>query len=603
MSTHPVVGTLFELFRAHGERAWLVDEPALDHAIGAPRARYEALRVVVERVPEWARAELPPAFPDLVGLREGRQVTFSVAGTEVTLAPPRAHVPPTLPLALSGQPPIVRDLATREVTVRAVAVEAAGEVLDPWGGLSDARAGLLRLVAPAREALALSAGWILKMARQAAPGGRAIDPEFERAARTVYFNLVGFRPAWLREQLTLALEASRGPEGLDLLASTRALAVLLPEIDPEPAAWARTVRAVLAAEASPAARWAALLDGAAAPAGAARRFLFRGVAARLEFGADERAAVERRLDLPEPAAPGAALPAVLDQAGLSGLTGQVHPDAAFDGRFGDLLERPQAAREALERLLVTMATQAGFEHLAATGVLGVLLPEVQRLRGFDRSSPLHHKDLWDHTLRVVLQSPPEVGLRWVALLHDVGKVTTRRIQSGRVRFLRHEDIGAWLFRGIAARLAFEPEQAARVEYLIAHHSRINHFGEEWTDTAVRRVARDTEHLADLLAFSRADITSRFPERVAAVRARIDTLEQRMREIAERDAAPPLLPKGLGNALMERFGLQPGPLIGRLRDHVEAEVEAGRLEQNAEVSYYVAYLEAQTELLAILGIAP
>ena len=227
---------------------------------------------------------------------------------------------------------------------------------------------------------------------------------------------------------------------------------------------------------------------------------------------------------------------------------------------------------------------------------------MQGLRGFDRSSPLHHKDLWDHTLRVVLQTPPEVGLRWVALLHDVGKVTTRRIQAGRVRFLRHEDIGAWLFRGVAARLAFDPEHAARIEYLVAHHSRINHFGEEWTDTAVRRVARDTLHLADLLAFSRADITSRIPERVASVRARLDTLEARMRDIAERDAAPPLLPKGLGNALMQRFGLSPGPLIGRLRDHVEAEVVAGRLAQNADVQYYVAYLEGHPALLETMGIS-
>jgi hypothetical protein len=81
------------------------------------------------------------------------------------------------------------------------------------------------------------------------------------------------------------------------------------------------------------------------------------------------------------------------------------------------------------------------------------------------------------------------------------------------------------------------------------------------------------------------------------------LQARMHEITERDAAPPLLPKGLGNALMERFALKPGPLIGRLRDHVEGEVQAGRLEQNAEVRYYVEYFERQPELLDQMGITP
>lgn len=601
MNLHPVVATLFQLFREHGEPAWLVDAPALDHAMGAPRAHYPALRLVVLRVPEWLPEGLASAFPDRKGQRDGRQVSFVTAGVEVTVAPCREQLPPSLPLEAARLSPIERDLATREVTVRAVAVGADGEVVDPFGGLADASAGVLRLVVPVRDALALSSGWILKMARHAAAGDLSVDPEFERVARHVYFNLVGFRPSWLRDQLGQILLASRVPDGLDLLARTRALAVLLPELDLSRPGWADTLRAVLAAPPEPTPRWAALLSGLAVAPGAARRFLFRGVAARLEFQAAERDTIDALLAQADPACPGDPLATVLERAVHAGLTGQPHESATFDGRFADLLERPAATREALERLLVTMATQAGFEHLWAAGVLATLLPEVQSLRGFDRSSPLHHKDLWDHTLRVVLQTPPEVGLRWVALLHDVGKVTTRRIQAGRVRFLRHEDIGAWLFRGIAARLAFDPEQAARIEYLIAHHSRINHFGEEWTDTAVRRVARDTLHLSDLLAFSRADITSRFPERVAGLRARIDTLEARMHEIAERDAAPPLLPKGLGNALMERFQLRPGPLVGRLRDHVEGEVVAGRLEQNAEVPYYVAWLEAQTELLASMGI--
>lgn len=601
MTKNPLLATLFELFRAHGEPLWLVDDAVHDWAAGALREAYPSLRFVVERVPAWLRDELSAALPALTGYREQRQVSFKVGDTDVVLAPRRDYLPPSVPLDASRFSPIARDLASREVTVHAVALDAEGTLHDPFGGLADARAGLLRLVAPPKAALELSAGWILKVARHAAVGGFTVDPEIERLSRHVYYNLVGFRPNWLREQVTQVLVASRGPEGLDLLASTRALAVLLPEVDTSRPAWGRTVQAVLDAPESPVARWEALLSGLAAPAGAARRFLFCGIAARLEMPEGERAAIDLRLAVPEARQAGVPLDQVLDRAVLAGLAGAAPEAGPVDGDYASLLERPAAIRELLERLLASMTTPGGFEHLSASGVLGVLLPEVQSLRGFDRSSPLHHKDLWDHTLRVVLQVAPEVRLRWVALLHDVGKVTTRRIQSGRVRFLRHEDIGAWLFRGIAARLAFAPEEAERIGYLIAHHSRINHYGEDWTDTAIRRLARDTLHLDDLLAFSRADMTSRIPDRVAQLRRRLDALEERMHEIAERDAAPPLLPKGLGNAIIERFALKPGPVIGRLRDHVEAEVAAGRLEQNAEVMYYVEYLERQSALLEEMGI--
>jgi len=603
VTKNPLVDTLFELFRAHGEPLWLVDAPVHDWAAGELRESYPTLRFVVERVPAWLRDELPAALPGVTGVRDGRQGSFKAGDTDVALTVRRDHLPPSVPLDAARLSPIERDLASREVTVHAVALDAQGTVHDPFGGIADARAKLLRLVAPPRAALELSAGWILKVARHAAPGGRTVDPEIERLARHVYYNLVGFRPSWLRDQLGQVLMASRGPEGLDLLASTRAMAVLLPELDTARPAWGRTVQAVLDAPESPVARWSALLSGLAAPVGAGRRFLFRGIAARLELPEAERAAIDQHLAVPEVRRAGEPLDRVLERALVAGLAGPAPAAVPVDGGFAAVLEQPAVARETLERLLASMTTPAGFEVLSASGVLAVLLPEVQSLRGFDRSSPLHHKDLWDHTLRVVLQVAPEVRLRWVALLHDVGKVTTRRIQSGRVRFLRHEDIGAWLFRGIAARFHFSAEEVERIGYLIAHHSRINHYGEEWTDTAIRRLARDTLYLDDLLAFSRADITSRIPDRVAQLRRRLDTLEERMHEIAERDAAPPLLPKGLGNAIMERFALKPGPVIGRLRDHVEAEVVAGRLDQNADVLYYIEYLERQSPLLEEMGITP
>lgn len=258
--------------------------------------------------------------------------------------------------------------------------------------------------------------------------------------------------------------------------------------------------------------------------------------------------------------------------------------------------RPETLRDALERCFVEARSAIPFDFVADTGLLSLLLPEVDALRGFEKSSPVHHKDLWDHTVRVALQIEPEPGLRWTALLHDVGKVQSRRVEARRVSFLRHEDIGAYLFQGIARRLDFPEELATRVEYLIRHHSRINHYGDEWTDTAIRRLVRDTEYVDDLLRFSRADVTSRIPGRVEALHRLLDELRRRMVEIEARDNEPPLLPRGLGNELMERFELTPGPLIGVIRQYFEDEVQQERLERNAESGYYIRYVEEHPELL-------
>jgi poly(A) polymerase len=58
---------------------------------------------------------------------------------------------------------------------------------------------------------------------------------------------------------------------------------------------------------------------------------------------------------------------------------------------------------------------------------------------------------------------------------------------------------------------------------------------------------------------------------------------------EEDARVPPLPTGLGNHIMKRFDLKPGPLVGKLRHLLEAAVEQGGLEAQREPEYYLDYL--------------
>ena len=253
--------------------------------------------------------------------------------------------------------------------------------------------------------------------------------------------------------------------------------------------------------------------------------------------------------------------------------------------------QPERVRPELERLLVNLHPDRGLAFLEATGILKFVLPELQALVGFSDSCRVHHKDIWDHTVKVVAKSKPHAVVRWAALLHDIGKVWTRSIDAkGRVHFFRHEEMSAMLFRGIAARLGLEERLSSRVHYLILNHSRINMYTDEWTDSAVRRLMRDTGgHLNDLLALSRADITSRQERRLEELSRLLQDLEERLHRIEEEDARDPVLPKGAGGVIMEHFGLEPGPLVGNLRDALEQAVEAGELPAGMPMEAYMGWL--------------
>jgi poly(A) polymerase len=186
---------------------------------------------------------------------------------------------------------------------------------------------------------------------------------------------------------------------------------------------------------------------------------------------------------------------------------------------------------------------------------------------------------------------PRVDVRWAALLHDIGKVPTRTFTpDGGVHFHRHSEVGARMFDEVARRLAFERPLKQKVRFLILHHLRANQYDGGWTDSAVRRFDREMEpHLTDLLDLSRADITSRRPGKRQAALQSISELAQRIRDLRAEDAIQPPLPTGIGNLIMERFGLPPSRRIGDLKQALEVAVEAGELEARREPEYYMAFV--------------
>jgi len=247
----------------------------------------------------------------------------------------------------------------------------------------------------------------------------------------------------------------------------------------------------------------------------------------------------------------------------------------------------------MEKILCGPHCPKGLQFMADTRILSFLLPEVANLISFSEGSGGRHKDVWEHTKQVVANSDATPVVRWAALCHDIGKVWTRQVfRDEKVHFFRHEDMSSLLFEGICARFQMPNELATRVQYIIKNHSRINLYREDWTDSAVRRLIKEVgDHLDDMISFSKADLTSKRAERVEMVRSLLTDLQIRILEVREADAAQNPLPKGIGNIIIERFKIEPGPEVGRLRGMLLEALEAGTLAANADVSTCLDFLVA------------
>jgi poly(A) polymerase len=251
-------------------------------------------------------------------------------------------------------------------------------------------------------------------------------------------------------------------------------------------------------------------------------------------------------------------------------------------------------RSRLDRVMMGREPEEGLDALLVAGALEAVLPEVGKLVGFG-DGEWRHKDVWKHTKQVVRQAVPRIEVRWAALLHDVGKVKTRSIApNGEVHFFGHAEVGARMFDRMNRRMPlFEGEAALKstVRFLILHHLRANQYESEWTDSAVRRFAREMgEHLDDLLCLSRADITTKRPEKKKKGLSQISDLADRIRNLAAEDAVLPLLPGGIGDTLMKAFSLAPSRFVGDLKRALEAAVEAGEIAPRLEAEAYVEFLQ-------------
>ncbi|KHK95181.1 RNA nucleotidyltransferase [Microbacterium mangrovi] len=255
----------------------------------------------------------------------------------------------------------------------------------------------------------------------------------------------------------------------------------------------------------------------------------------------------------------------------------VHPDTleAME-RLHQTLRIVSAERiqSELVRMLQTDDPARGIRILVDTGLMDEFLPEVPALQ-LEMDEHHHHKDVYEHSLTVLQQTidlekarhpgaEPDVALRLAALLHDIGKPATRRLEAGGgVTFHHHDVKGSRMARKRLKELRFDSQTIDAVARLIELHLRFFGYAEgAWTDSAVRRYVRDADDLLERLhILTRADVTTRNRRKAARLAGAYDDIERRISELAEQEALDALRPALGGTEIMAILGIPPGRDVG------------------------------------------
>jgi poly(A) polymerase/tRNA nucleotidyltransferase (CCA-adding enzyme) len=252
---------------------------------------------------------------------------------------------------------------------------------------------------------------------------------------------------------------------------------------------------------------------------------------------------------------------------LASKLGFVIDDATLDAIRDTLsvsnMVSAERIRDEFVKLLQTDVPSVGIEYLRTTGLLAQFLPELAECYGVEQNK-YHSYDVYFHCVYSCdAADKDDPILRLAALLHDIGKVPTRREgDAGDNIFYNHEVVGARMTKRIMRRLKFSNDEIERTVNLVYNH--MFHYTDEWTDGAVRRFMRKVgvENLRDLFLLRKADRKGNGSRE--GLPQPIYELEKRIQKIIEEENAITVRDLDIdGNIIMSEFGIAPGPMIGKI----------------------------------------
>ena len=298
-------------------------------------------------------------------------------------------------------------------------------------------------------------------------------------------------------------------------------------------------------------------------------------------------------------------------------------DEHFGGRgVGGVWDRilvAQAAKERVEYELMKLFS-GEYAHLALlkldeVGILEKLFPFVNELKQVPPNLH-HHLDLFNHCIETVRQvgifyknsdfrvkehmERVDFGgfsriahLRLAAFLHDIGKFSTWTIEedTGRHRFIKHEDVGAKMCVPLLKTLCFSNKQIDYIAYIIKKHmypTAVVSSPELNEKVMMRYVRKSEENAIDNILIAQADrLSARGPEITDEIVEQNITALNKLMDfyLNVKDNLEPL-PKLLdGNEVMRLLNLKPSPRLGEILNALqEAQINGEVLTKDDAVTF-------------------
>mgnify|MGYP000035245591 FL=1 len=239
------------------------------------------------------------------------------------------------------------------------------------------------------------------------------------------------------------------------------------------------------------------------------------------------------------------------------------------------------------KILASPKPSIGLVILQETGLMKLIFPEIDAMYGIDQTLEWHHKDIFFHTMQVVdnaAKLTEKMEIRFAALVHDIAKPTTRRVDPEKgYTFHGHDAIGEKILDKVAQRMKLSNNLGAYLKKMTLLHLRPIALAKKGvTDSAIRRLMVEAgDDIDDLMKLCRADITTKNQKKVKKYMHNFERVDELMQNVQERDAFKAFQSPVKGHEIMEICAIRGGKTVGRIKKAIEEAILDGKIDNDHE----------------------